>query len=289
MKTLNTQLASWTHLRHDTILYAKQSYTFGGDSCFFPAGYVEPRVEFWQRLARMATRTADLIAGLSYPGTYTTVTNVVPGTAIQTNQVNHLRLFAETVTRLQIMSQKELAQECFSTDDELFIRNLIQNVGWLSMGCAGGPALYDGWYPRLFYRAIHWDDFDFHGIYGAGGFDALVADVHTDVPCPDCSAPDPGSVLHQAVGRVNLLFTAIEHGSERFVCAGPVLSHYEFEVTGTPRRISDTEWKLGSQNGWGTVLVPAVLDGGSPADVSRERIEGVSAPEWTRGYLIPHP
>src|SRR6266487_1562824 len=26
MKTLNTQLASWTHLRHDTILYAKQSY-----------------------------------------------------------------------------------------------------------------------------------------------------------------------------------------------------------------------------------------------------------------------
>ena len=26
MKTLNTQLASWTQLRHDTVLYAKQSY-----------------------------------------------------------------------------------------------------------------------------------------------------------------------------------------------------------------------------------------------------------------------
>ena len=33
MKTLNTQLASWTQLRHDTILYAKQSYTAGGSVC----------------------------------------------------------------------------------------------------------------------------------------------------------------------------------------------------------------------------------------------------------------
>ena len=310
MKTLNTQLASWTHLRHDTILYAKQSYTFTVDGCFFPAGFVEPRVEFWKRLAAMATRTADLIAGLSYPGTYPAVsnawrtnavdggfgwfleTNLVPVMTFQTNQVNHLRRFAQTMTRLQIMSQKELAQECFSTDDELFVRNLIQNVGWLSTGCGGGPPLYDGWYPQLFYRAVHWDEFDFHGTYGAGAYDALVADVHTDVPCDDCLDPDLGSVLHQAVGRVNLLFIAIEHGSDRFVCAGPVLSHYEFEVTGSPRRISDTEWRVGNPiffPGWPPINLPPVLDGGSPADVSRDRIEGVSAPEWTRSYLVPRP
>src|SRR5262245_64703698 len=60
MKTLNTQLASWTQLRHDTILYAKQSYA-GGDSCVYPAGFVEPRVEFWQRLRATATMAADLI------------------------------------------------------------------------------------------------------------------------------------------------------------------------------------------------------------------------------------
>ena len=33
MKTLNTQLASWTQLRHDTILYAKQSWS-AGCACF---------------------------------------------------------------------------------------------------------------------------------------------------------------------------------------------------------------------------------------------------------------
>lgn len=45
-KQLQTQLASWAELRHDTILYAKQSYT-GGVACEYPAGFVEravPRV-----------------------------------------------------------------------------------------------------------------------------------------------------------------------------------------------------------------------------------------------------
>jgi len=31
---------------------------------------------------------------------------------------------------LQTLSEKELAKQCFSADEELFIRNLIQNVGW---------------------------------------------------------------------------------------------------------------------------------------------------------------
>ncbi|MCI0537579.1 MAG: DUF3160 domain-containing protein [Verrucomicrobiales bacterium] len=52
-KTINTQLASWTQLRHDTGLYTKQSYTDFG-FCMFPRGFVEPRLDFWDRLTRMA-------------------------------------------------------------------------------------------------------------------------------------------------------------------------------------------------------------------------------------------
>src|SRR5262249_37663869 len=74
MKTLNTQLASWAQLRHDTILYAKQSYT-GADGCIYPTGFVEPRVEFWQRLRGAASRTPHLLASLVYEGTYLLVTN----------------------------------------------------------------------------------------------------------------------------------------------------------------------------------------------------------------------
>jgi hypothetical protein len=65
MKTLNTQLASWTQLRHDTVLYAKQSYT-GVPACYYPAGYVEPIPHFWARLEKMATRAAELIEQTPY-------------------------------------------------------------------------------------------------------------------------------------------------------------------------------------------------------------------------------
>ena len=40
-KMMNTQFSSWTELRHDNLLYAKQSYS-GGTICSYPYGYVEP-------------------------------------------------------------------------------------------------------------------------------------------------------------------------------------------------------------------------------------------------------
>ena len=81
-------------------------------------------------------------------------------------------------------------------------------------------------------------------------------------------------MLHEAVGRVNLLMLAVENGGDRFICAGPVLSHYELEVTGTPRRLSDEEW----QN---------ILNGSFPVDTPSQRFEGLTPPIWTRGYLVP--
>jgi hypothetical protein len=54
-RLLNTQLGSWAQLRHDTILYAKQSYTVGTE-CEFPDAYVEPYPELFHALARFAER-----------------------------------------------------------------------------------------------------------------------------------------------------------------------------------------------------------------------------------------
>ncbi len=45
-KQLRTQLASWAELRHDNVLYSKQSYT-GVPACEYPAGYVEPYPRFF--------------------------------------------------------------------------------------------------------------------------------------------------------------------------------------------------------------------------------------------------
>ena len=57
VKALITALGSWAELRHDTILYAKQSYT-GETSIPMPpekvTGYVEPEPEVYARLAALA-------------------------------------------------------------------------------------------------------------------------------------------------------------------------------------------------------------------------------------------
>jgi hypothetical protein len=292
MKTLNTQLASWTQLRHDTLLYVKQSYTAGG-SCIYPMGFVEPRVEFWNRLGRMAARTAELISGLPFQGSYTYVgqppplldpvtgeeiptgdwgTNTVALETIRNRQVAHLQRFAGIAARLEGLAAKELAHECFTPDDEQFVEAEVVEV---HHGMCGPPA-YNGWYPKLFYRTIYWDLNGFDSKYGSCANDAIVADVHTDVPWPEIG--DPGSVLHEGIGRVNLLLIAVDNGADRFICAGPVLSHYEFEVIGAPRRLSDNEW--GGMDG-------GILGGTFPSDVAQSQVEGLAPPIWTTGYLVP--
>lgn len=67
-KSLFTALGSWTELRHDTILYAKQSVAEcgGGDieeEPPTPKGYVEPNLEFWTRLKWLNQHTMEGLTG----------------------------------------------------------------------------------------------------------------------------------------------------------------------------------------------------------------------------------
>lgn len=235
MKTLNTQLASWTQLRHDTILYAKQSYT-GGTRCFYPAGFVEPRPEFWGRFERMVQLAAQQINRTRFPGS---------SGQIQERQVEFLENFAEKLAILKDIATKELAQQELSQAETQFLRDIVEIDGG-----SGGP-YYRGWYPSLFYEEPK----------DSNSWDAIVADVHTDVPDPIFG--DPGAVLHQGVGNVDLLMIAVDNGEDKMVYAGPVLSHYEFEMPGVVRK-SDSEWQNDIKQG----NVPP-------------------RPEWTEGYLVP--
>jgi hypothetical protein len=207
MKSLNTTMASWTELRHDTILYAKQSYA--SVTCFYPAGYVEPLPAFWARMQKMAQAAGQLISKISYPESmkYQKVA-----------QVEHCKHFAVTMETLRSISEKELAQKELSAAEIKFLQDLVE----IDRGC-GGPPDYHGWYPRLYYGPR--DDIT--------RWDALVADVHTD--------PMSG-VLHQAVGNIDLMVIAIDNGKDRMIFLGPAMSHYEFELAGANRK-SDSEWR----------------------------------------------
>jgi hypothetical protein len=239
MKQVNTQMASWTQLRHDTILYVKQSYTEGA-TCYYPAGFVEPVVPFWAAMDAMASRSATLLEQTPFP-------DAVKPT--QAKQVAFLRAFATQMGKLRAVAEKQLDRKELTADEKKVLRDVMQIVHHVN-GCVATPQ-YTGWYPALFYRGP--DD--------CMKWDALVADVHTDVPCMLCG--DPGSVLHQGVGNVDLMVIAIDNGTDRVVYVGPTMSHYEFETPSAVRK-TDKEWKRD------------LLDAKFPP-----------RPDYTRGYLVP--
>jgi len=273
MKTVNTQLASWAELRHNTVLYAQQSYT-PMILCGYPDGYVEPRPAFWNRMRVMALATKAALATLPTNGvfSYTHYSNGVPfvvsvsGATMYSNRLAVMDQFLNTTDTLRAISEKELTRIPLSTNESLFLQHLVE-VDYLER------RTYGGWYPALFYQPGSqyipreyappntWPSGDNEG---SDYWDALVTDVHTDPP--DQVVGDPGSILHEGVGNVHLLMIAVDCGAgDTAAYAGPVLSHYEFELGPTTRE-TDAQWKS------------EVSAGNLPPQ-----------PDWTRGYLVPKP
>ena len=116
-KELTTALASWAELRHDTILYAKQSYTMTLRAAPPPqkpvVGYVEPVPEFYNRLLALTKMTNK---GLSEM-------NVLDEKA--KSRLNNLERILE---RLVEISKKELQNEELTKDDYDFIKNFGEEL-----------------------------------------------------------------------------------------------------------------------------------------------------------------
>lgn len=116
-KELTTALASWTELRHDTILYAKQSYTMSLTALPPPekpvVGYIEPVPEFYNRLlalTRMTTKGLDEM-------------QVLDETA-----KSRLESLEKILKRLVELSGKELKNEELRKDDYEFIKNFGEEL-----------------------------------------------------------------------------------------------------------------------------------------------------------------
>lgn len=145
-KQLQTQLASWAELRHDTVLYGKQSYS-AGIMCEYPEGYVEPYPEFFARLALLTSRTGRQLSAL---GSNARLSSFFGD-------------FSKTMQFLELLARKELDGKPFTAEESGFLKKTIDQRG---QGC--GPPTYDGWYTRLFYGG------------DAQAYKPTVSDVHTD-------------------------------------------------------------------------------------------------------------
>lgn len=111
-KELQTALASWAELRHDTILYAKQSYT--PEMTAMPPqpqpveGYVEPVTEFYSRMLTLTKMTREGLIKLD---------------ALSDEEKSRLESLESILGRLIQISKDELEGKELSEDDYEFIRN----------------------------------------------------------------------------------------------------------------------------------------------------------------------
>lgn len=211
---MNTQMAAWTQLRHDNLLYAKQSYTAGA-VCSYPEGYVEPIPGFYRAVRELAQGTAGRLGELLDEDDYRR--EWIGG---------YFREMAAIADTLEGIARKELGGEELSAAERGFLQTVLYDV---PEGCV---PVYRGWYARLFYT-------------GEEGFfkqDLVVADVHTQPT--DAGGSMVGHVLHAGTGPVNMAVLVAETcGGMSTVFAGPVMSYYE-HVSLNFKRLTDEEWYL---------------------------------------------
>lgn len=210
---MNTQLASWTELRHDNLLYAKQSYS-GIPVCSFPFSYVEPIPAFYKSMKELANQTIEKFNNLSI--------NL-------DRQKNYFNGFALVMDTLETIAKKELDRVRLTDIENKFLRGILYE----SPGCV--PVI-NGWYSN---KLIYQDG-------TSSGIDHVVADFHTSPA--DEQGNIVGWVKHAGTGPLNLC-TVITNlpGKGDVAFAGPVSSYYEYTTTNF-LRLTDEEWRQSYRN-----------------------------------------
>jgi hypothetical protein len=208
---LNTALGSWAQLRHDTILYAKQTY-IPAFVCSYPEAFVEPNPTFYSRMQELCERTIQ-------------ATNILELDMVEPTITTSLQTLKNVTQKLELISEKELAEEPLAQEEIDFIKQLAWN-------CESGGFI--GWYVDTIHAIAQI----------ANSISTLEVPVIADVATfPPGDIFDPPQILHVGTGYVNALVVLFPKPDGTLVAAvGPVFSYYEFGLIGT-ERLNDDEWK----------------------------------------------
>jgi hypothetical protein len=203
-KDLHTALGSWTELKHDTILYAKQvmAEMGGGGSPEPPHGYVEPNPEAYARLRALAMMTESGLSGRNL---------------LSETTKGNLDNLIDLLAFMQSVSEKELAGQAL-TDEEYW---RIQYFGGALESFTLAAADREG-------------DRSFRDLSDQKA--ALVADVATVLD--ETGAP---LALEEAVGQPTLIVVVLPDSPYR-LAIGAVFTYYEFTVA-PGDRMTDEAWQ----------------------------------------------
>lgn len=211
---LNSQLTAWAQLRHDNILYGKQSYT-GGTGCSYPYSYIEPYPELYRKLEAFASIASDFYI------------RVLEGEQVEATGriVQFYDRYAGLMGKFRSIAEKQLNQKPLDDADVTFLKTMIN--GYM----ASGPSI-SGWYTDFFFdvsKGLTWD--------------FTVADVHTQPT--EYSGAVVGNVLHVGNGLINMGVFLAENPcnpGQLMAFTGPVSSFHQ-QVTTQFKRLTDQEWE----------------------------------------------
>ncbi|KAK1947333.1 hypothetical protein P3T76_001343 [Phytophthora citrophthora] len=229
LRKMNTQLGSFTQLRHDTLLYAKQSCTIMC-GCEYADGMVDPYPVFWQRMQELARQMVAITEKVLAPLVEFSVehskksSNIdysfFDSTCVEAAGKRFFLSFADTMQSVEEIASLQVEHKPLSDGQVNFLKTVMEER------FVSGGSKYCGWYPGLFYESRE----------DAGKSDVIVADVHTDSPSTEHM--DPGGILHLGVGNPLVAFFVVDNT----MFAGPVFSSYEF-VTPIDKRLTDEEFE----------------------------------------------
>ena len=212
-KSLNAMLASWTELKHDAILYAKQPMgaECGGAGPPDPIvkGYVEPNIKFWQKAIDLLKNNKALLERFGL------LTQKI------SDSNEHL---IETAEFFLAVSKKELKGQSLSEEeyDQLeYIGAKFENMS-LDLIRTGEENLYE-----------------WNAVQGPDRRVALVADVYT----ANADNNPKKSILFEGVGDADEIYVIVEIDGYLYLTRGAVFSYREFQRPNNEQRLNDEEWQ----------------------------------------------
>ncbi|MDZ7371669.1 MAG: DUF3160 domain-containing protein [candidate division KSB1 bacterium] len=203
-KDLHAALASWAELRHDTILYVKQSGTERGGvppSALQVQGYVEPNPYLFARLAALAEFMIDGLKSRDL---------------LFAEFRDHLAAFGELADNLADIAEKELSRRRLSSEDYQLIFDFgkaFYNIVTFqpSMISEGPPCFGEAPEPL-----------------------PIIADVHTDA--------NSGLVLEEGVGFPYAVYVICSIEGRPTIAKGAGFSYFEFTHPMNDR-LTDEQWR----------------------------------------------
>ncbi|TES92458.1 MAG: DUF3160 domain-containing protein [Candidatus Cloacimonadota bacterium] len=203
-KILNTLLGAWAELRHDTILYAKQSYTVMVTSMpphlpkKFPPAYVEAYPSFFTENRLFIIELTALLEK----------EKIIPDEVLR-----NLRSFDDILKRLIEISVKENKMEQLDEETTKYLHSIPSRLeGIVKFSPQIMEEITDGTDSKM----------------------ALIADVHTDV--------NTKQVLEVGVGSPLKLFIVVPVNNKPYLMEGATFSYYEFKEK-MANRLTDAEWQ----------------------------------------------